>query len=83
MIKERIVTITQSLIIIIFMSIGTVLIKLALSDVAPFTFAWMSVGVGMIGFYIYTFVIRKSAFLGDRTEISGSTLQSSACSTSS
>ena len=59
MTKERIVAIIQTLIILIFMSLGTVLIKLALFDVDPFTFAWMSVGVGMAGLAIYTFVIRQ------------------------
>ncbi len=41
------------------MSLGTVLIKLALTDVDPFTFAWLSVGVGMVGLAIYTFGIRR------------------------
>ena len=59
MTKERIIAIAQTLTILIFMSLGTVLIKLALSNVDPFTFAWMSVGVGMVGLTIYTFVIRK------------------------
>lgn len=59
MTKERIVAIIQTLIILILMSLGTVLIKLALSDVEPFTFAWISVAVGMAGLTIYTFVIRQ------------------------
>ena len=33
--------------------------KLALSDVDPFTFTWLSVGVGVVGMSIYTFVIRR------------------------
>ena len=59
MTNERIIAIIQTTIILIFMSLGTVLIKLALSDVEPFTFAWLSVAVGMVGLSIYTFVIRK------------------------
>ena len=59
MINGRLTAILQTLTILILMSLGTVLIKLALSDVAPFTFAWMSVAVGMIGLTIYTFGIRK------------------------
>ena len=59
MINERITAIIQTTIILILMSLGTVLIKLALSDVEPFTFAWLSVGVGMVGLAIYTFVIRR------------------------
>lgn len=41
------------------MSLGTVLTKLALTDVEPFTFAWLSVVVGMVALSFYTFVIRK------------------------
>ncbi len=59
MTNKRIIAIIQTTIILIFMSLGTVLIKLALSDVDPFTFAWMSVAVGMIGLSIYTFAIRQ------------------------
>ncbi|MCA9994756.1 MAG: DMT family transporter [Anaerolineales bacterium] len=59
MINGRFLAILQTLTILILMSLGTVLIKLALSDVAPFTFAWMSVAVGMVGLAIYTFGIRQ------------------------
>lgn len=59
MTNGRFIAIIQTLSILVLMSLGTVLIKLALSDVAPFTFAWLSVAVGMVGLAIYTFVIRK------------------------
>lgn len=59
MTNQRIIAILQTLTILVFMSLGTVLIKLALSDVPPFTFAWLSVAVGMVGLSIYTFAIRK------------------------
>lgn len=55
----RFIAILQTLTILILMSLGTVLIKLALSNVAPFTFAWMSVAVGMVGLATYTFGIRQ------------------------
>jgi probable blue pigment (indigoidine) exporter len=59
MTNGRLIAIIQTLTILVLMSLGTVLIKLALSDVAPFTFAWLSVAVGMVGLAIYTFIIRK------------------------
>ncbi len=59
MTNQRIIAIVQTLVILVLMSLGTVLIKLALTDVDPFTFAWTSVAVGMVGLSIYTFVIRK------------------------
>lgn len=59
MINGRLTAILQTLTILILMSLGTVLIKRALSAVAPFTFAWLSVAVGMVGLTIYTFGIRQ------------------------
>lgn len=59
MINGRLTAILQTLSILILMSLGTVLIKLALSNVPPFTFAWLSVAVGMVGLALYTFVIRQ------------------------
>jgi probable blue pigment (indigoidine) exporter len=57
--NDRIIAIFQTTGILILMSLGTVLTKLALVDVAPFTFAWLSVAVGMGALSFYTFVIRK------------------------
>lgn len=59
MTNGRFLAILQTLSILILMSLGTVLIKLALSNVPPFTFAWLSVAIGMAGLALYTFVIRK------------------------
>ena len=56
---DRLIAIFQTTAILILMSIGTVLSKLALSEVDPFTFAWLSVAVGMVSLCIYTFIIRK------------------------
>lgn len=57
--KKRPLAIIQAVSILFTMSLGTVLSKIALADVAPFTFAWTSIGVGMITMSLYTFVIRK------------------------
>ena len=57
--KERIVAIATTLTILMFMSLGTVLGKLALSDVSPWTFVSLSILVAMICMTIYTFVIRR------------------------
>ena len=57
--NERIVAILQTTTILIFISLGTVLSKMALSNVAAFTFAWVSTAVGMVGLSVYTFVFRR------------------------
>ena len=57
--RDRMIAILQTTVIMLLMSLGTVLIKLALVDVDPFTFAWLSVAVGMVALSVYTFVIRK------------------------
>lgn len=57
--KDRIIAIGQCLGVLILMSLGGVLMKIALFEVHPITFAWLTVGIGMIMMSIYTFVIRK------------------------
>lgn len=59
MTNQRLIAILQTITILIFMSLGTVLSKLALSNVDAFTFAWLSVAIGMLGLAIYTFGIRQ------------------------
>lgn len=59
MTNGRLIAILQTLTILILMSLGTVLTKRSLSNVAPFTFTWMSVAIGLVSLTIYTFVIRK------------------------
>ena len=49
------------------MSLGTVITKIALDDVAPITFAWLSVAVGMVLLTVYTFVIRGERIPPDLT----------------
>lgn len=55
----RTIAIIQTLSILILMSLGHVLMKLALNDVDPLTLAWLSVGIGMIILSVYTFAIRR------------------------
>ncbi len=62
--RERIIAIAQTLTILIFMSLGTVLIKLALSNVSPWTFVALTLLIGMITLSIYTFVIRGERIPG-------------------
>ncbi|HZQ07821.1 MAG TPA: DMT family transporter [Anaerolineae bacterium] len=56
--RDRLIAIAECITVLIFMSLGTVLMKLALSNVSPWTFVALTVLVGMICLSIYTFVIR-------------------------
>jgi drug/metabolite transporter (DMT)-like permease len=56
---ERLIAIGQTLTVLIFMSLGTILMKIALADIPPLTFAWLTLLVGMITMSVYTFVIRR------------------------
>ena len=56
---SRAIAIFQTLSILVLMSLGTVLTKLALSDVTPLTLAWLAVVVGMVVLGGYTFIIRR------------------------
>ena len=57
--NKRIVAILQASGVLILMSMGTILTKIVLADVPPFTYAWTSIGVGMIIMSIYTFLVRR------------------------
>jgi O-acetylserine/cysteine efflux transporter len=59
MTKERAFTILQTTIGLIFLSLGTIFTKIALSEVTPLTFTWVSIAIGMTTLSFYTFVIRK------------------------
>jgi drug/metabolite transporter (DMT)-like permease len=61
MARERAIAIIQTLTILVFLSLGTVLTKMALSDVSPMTLAWLSVAIGMLVMSFYTFVIRRES----------------------
>jgi probable blue pigment (indigoidine) exporter len=56
--RDRIIAIIATVTMLLFMSLGTVLMKLALSDVSPFTFIALTILIGMIALSSYTFVIR-------------------------
>ena len=57
--NSRMVAIIQTLSVLLLMSFGTILTKIVLASIPPFTFAWTSIAVGMIVMAVYTFVIRK------------------------
>jgi drug/metabolite transporter (DMT)-like permease len=57
--NPRAIAILQTLGILILMSIGTVLSKIALHDVPPFMFTALTLLVGMIAMTIYTFGLRR------------------------
>lgn len=59
MTRERATAITQTVTILIFMSLGTVITKLALEDVSPLTFTWISIVIGSVVLITYTFVFRR------------------------
>jgi probable blue pigment (indigoidine) exporter len=57
--SKRLIAILQTVGILFTMSLGTVLSKIVLADISPFTFAWTSMGVGMIVMSVYTFAIKR------------------------
>lgn len=57
--NTRLLAIFQTITILFMMSVGTVLMKIVLFDINPFTFAWTSIGVGMIVMSVFTFIIKK------------------------
>jgi drug/metabolite transporter (DMT)-like permease len=56
--STRMIAIGQALGVLILLSLGTVLMKMALFEVHPLTFGWVSVAIGMILLSFYTFVLR-------------------------
>ena len=59
MTKERINAIISVTVILILISFGTIISKMALNDVHPLTLTWITIGIGMICMALYTFVIKK------------------------
>lgn len=57
--RERAIAIAQTLSILILMSLGVVLTKIALSEVRPMTFTWLTVAIAMGVLSFYTFVVRR------------------------
>jgi len=56
---SRAIAITQTLSILVLMSLGTVLIKWTLSNVSPITMTWLPVAIGMLVLGGYTFGLRR------------------------
>lgn len=56
---KRLIAILQASGILVLMSLGTILTKMVLADVPAFTYAWTSIGVGMIIMGVYTFLVKK------------------------
>jgi drug/metabolite transporter (DMT)-like permease len=61
--KARLAAIAQASSVLFLMSLGSVLMKIVLYDVKPLTFAWLSVGVGMLTMSIYTFLVRRETIV--------------------
>lgn len=59
MTKQRAVAILTTVTILIFMALGGVLSKLALTNVRPLTLTWTAVAVGLVAMVTYTFGIRR------------------------
>ncbi len=59
MTRERAIAIAQCVTVLVFMSLGNVLSKMALREVAPMTFTYLTIAVGLAAMVIYTFVIRR------------------------
>ncbi|MDO9547146.1 MAG: DMT family transporter [Pelolinea sp.] len=57
--NERIKAIGIALLVLILMSFDTVLIKLSLNNVSPYTYIWLSLLIGILAMVIYTFVIKR------------------------
>jgi O-acetylserine/cysteine efflux transporter len=57
--SARIIAIGQCLGVLILMSFGAIFMKIALFEVDPITFAWVTVGIAMITMSLYTFGIRR------------------------
>ena len=57
--NKRMAAILEASVMLILLSFGSVLTKIVLYDIKPFTYTWTTVGIGMIIISLYTFVIRK------------------------
>ncbi len=57
--NNRIKTILQAIILMILFSLGAIFTKMVLADISPFTYTWVSLGIGLIVIGFYTFVVRK------------------------
>jgi len=62
--RDRATAIFQTLAVLVLMSLGTVLMKLSLKNVSPYTFTALSILIGAIVMSVYTFVIRRERVPG-------------------
>ena len=57
--NKRVAAILEASVMLVLLSLGTVLTKIVLYDIQPFTYTWTTIGIGMIIISLYTFVIRR------------------------
>ena len=57
--NKRIKAIGIAILVLIFMSVDTVLIKLTFTNVSPYTYIWLSLLIGILALTIYTFIIKR------------------------
>ncbi|HEY59149.1 MAG TPA: DMT family transporter [Anaerolineae bacterium] len=57
--KERLKAIFITMLVLISMSFGAVMTKLSFSSISPITYIWLTLLIGMITMFIYTFIIKK------------------------
>jgi uncharacterized membrane protein len=57
--KQRLNAIGLALLVLILMSVDNVFIKIAIEEISPFSYVWISLIIGMIALSAYTFLIRK------------------------
>ena len=57
--NNRLTAILQGQGVLVLMSMGTILTKIVLADISPLTYAWTTIGIGMIIMGCYTFIIRR------------------------
>jgi O-acetylserine/cysteine efflux transporter len=57
--RARLIAIGQCIGVLLLMSYGAILMKIALFEMDPITFAWVTVGIAMIVMSVYTFGFRR------------------------
>jgi drug/metabolite transporter (DMT)-like permease len=62
--RQRLIAIFSLVLILLSMSFGTILMKMVLFEVKPLTLTWLSVFVGMVTMFTYTFLFRREKVPG-------------------
>jgi len=57
--RDRFFAIFITIMILFFMSLGTIFSKLALRSIQPITLTWTTIAVGLFSMVVYTFVIKR------------------------